>query len=171
MTVPSFDEIMAFCETQAREWLIDTKKELAPTWLLFRNDAGTDIVVTPWHNDFEKQVAFADIRLRLTDPQIVAYAMYTEMWVSTAQVGQVTRDGRPGPGYVRPSKDPKRREGVICYASTLTEREQRMWEIVRDYKGTVRMLRSQPDATLRGATDDPHMAGTIPSMFRDAGRL
>jgi hypothetical protein len=140
-----------------------------PTWLLFRADAGSDIVVTPWRNAFEKQLAFADIRRRLTDPQIVAYAMYTEMWVSTAQVGQVTRDGYEGPGYVRPSENPKRREGVICYASTLTEREQRMWEIVRDYKGTVRMLR--PNSTLHGAIDDPIMAGAIPSMFRDAGRL
>lgn len=171
MSVPTLDEMLAIGEQQAREWLIDTRKELPTTWLLFFDDARpNEIIVSPWDSPFTRKLALAVVRGRIGDPHVIAYMAFTEAWISTREPGEVTADGDPLDG-VMPRDDPKRREVVVCYASTLNERLQRSWEIVRDYKGTIRMLRHEPDLDFRCSMDDPHLDGAIPSMFRDAGRL
>jgi len=171
-----FDEIRRYAEKVATEWLVDQRRELPPTWLLFDATDKVQTFITPWGGDFEKQIAFATIRAHLNplaEPKIVAYAYIGEMWMATREAGAVIRGegGAPervAPGTLRPSEDPKRREYVICYVSSRTERAQFLWDIVRDWKTTIRMLRADPEKDIREPIDGPTLGGAIPNMFRDA---
>jgi hypothetical protein len=175
MSEPDFDAVIAAAEAIATEWLItEGKKELPPTWMLFHADGLAETVITIWDGPIGKKVAQAQIRDRLKDPDIVAFAHICEAWISmldtdAATAAEVMRTGRSA--APQPSEDPKRKEVVVAIVSTPTERAQCVWEMVRDWKHRVAMLRRLVVGTgQREPIDSATLGGTVPNMFREAGR-
>lgn len=166
MTAPDFTQIMRLAEEIAAGTLVDSRRQLPPTWILFRG-SDSEILLTPWSCDLEKQLAFADIRRRLTDPMVEAYALVDEVWfvVRHGDTGLDDRGFIKSRDFVRVRDDPKRQEAVLCHAATRAWRMQCVWQIVRDWKGTVRMLRPDPDKTVHEPSDGRLLRGAIPEPW------
>lgn len=171
-----FDKIADFAEQVAAEWLVDHRRQLPVTWVMFDAEGEGEVVITPWASELEKQVAMAAIRKRLADPKVAAYAMIAEMWIADRSIDEadINAEGdvrlRPGQKWVSPRDDPKRREGVICYASTRHEKQQWLWQQVRDYKGMVRLLRPLPEFTYREPLAGTHLKGVMPNLFKEVAQ-
>jgi hypothetical protein len=157
-SAPDFDEVIAAAEKLTTEYLIDTKKSLPPTWYFFTDDGKVEVHITAWHDDIEKEVMCAVLRAALRDPKYIAYACISEMWVSRRGISDLQLT-------VRPRDDPKRQEGVVCYVCTRTERAQRAWDIVRDYKGMIRMLRPWNSAVREPVSEAGVLRGRFVEMF------
>jgi hypothetical protein len=149
--------LISIAEQVASDRLVDTKGGLWPTWMLFPSAGAFEVHITPWRSKFERAIALATIRDRLTtDSNIDAYCVMSEAWTSVMSREEFDRgDARP-----EPRNDPKRREVVMIMAVTRAgDLQGRMLDVVRDYKGMIRLLREAAGAA--GA----ELGGELARMF------
>lgn len=159
MPAPTLNDpatLISIAEKVAIDRLVDTKGGLWPTWMLFPSDGDLEVHITPWRSEFERAIALATIRDRLTDSNLDAYCVMSEAWTSTMLREEFDRgDARPEPRH-----DPQRREVVMIMAVTRAgDLQGRMLDVVRDYKGMIRLLREAAGAA--GA----ELGGELARMF------
>jgi hypothetical protein len=95
-------------------------------------------VVTPFHNETEKQILLAVVRAALKEHHCVGYTTISEAWLSMRHksMGEWSAE-QIEEHYAKrpPSQDPNRVEVVWCVAVTRTARKGKALEIKRNWKG------------------------------------
>lgn len=112
---------------QAQRWLIGTKEQLSPSWLLQNQDGERALVMTPWASDIEKSAILAAMRKTMRVQQTVSYSLVVEAWAASYP------NGTDWQNYVRPSKREDRMEMVMVLATDGTEVVLRDFKIIRDW--------------------------------------
>lgn len=139
----SLDEMAQLALEQAQRWLIGTKEQLTPSWLLQNQDGERVLIMTPWANDFEKQLILAHIRKAMRKQQTISYSLLVETW---AAFYPNFKEGQP---YVRPSKREDREELVMVIATDGTNTKMRDFKIIRDWHtGKCRELEEIPTSNV-----------------------
>jgi hypothetical protein len=151
----TLDALMVMASDFIEKTVVGSKTQLSPTWIVPMPDDELHVVVTPWANHFERQVMLAEIRRLLRDTGAPAYAIVSEVWLTTHKGTSWPEDGP------EPRLDPQRQEKVAAYAVARSgERQVRLWDITRDYKGTIRLLTVE-----RGVREN--LGGALVKMFED----
>jgi hypothetical protein len=136
------DMLIDHAYQHARTILIERRtgdQQLAPAWLTIGGDGAFTVTITPFSNDFEKDLVIAAMRKTMREQGVVAYSFVSEAWsASEPESYDPKRHGWP--------KDrPDRQEVVIAVASTRAVCIHATWLIKRDKRGRVTALEPQPD--------------------------
>jgi hypothetical protein len=146
------DALIDHAYEHARTVLIERRTgddQLAPAWLTIGGDGAVTITITPWSDEFEKDLVVAAMRHTMRETGVVAYSFVSEAWsASEPESYDPKRHGWP--------KDrPDRQEVVIAVASDRAASVHATWLIKRDRRGRVAALERQPDAEIAfGRFDD-----------------
>lgn len=126
MSKPKLEEMVATAHKFACDIMVGTKKDLVPMFVIERGEK-VDVIATPFQDDAEKRTMIINIALEIADQGCDCWSFLTESWFAHRTQNE--------PLGVRPSEDPKRREGVICIASDGKETMLQSWETKRDAEG------------------------------------
>lgn len=128
------DDLIDNARAFATHVLIDSgQPELGPLFHIIAGDGQNILVVPDFSDEAGKRASLAMIKAKLREVDARAYFSISEAWV-------VTRSGSQEINC-EPRLSEDRREVVICFASTRTDKRAKMWEIVRDDKGAIVALK------------------------------
>jgi hypothetical protein len=137
----SLDNLLIAAETQARDVILKRQRELPPTWVLINAKGETQIEITPWRDELEKQFVRIFIKGMIKRQKTVAYSFLVEAWMATAPKGWEPGVDPP----IAASEQPNRQECVVACAVQGKEKHWILWTIKRNASGKAISLDRRPD--------------------------
>ncbi len=112
----TFREFVESIKQQITE-RFNTQGEMPPTWFFQLEDCTILELVTPFRNDFEKDIVNAAIRKAMAIKNVQRYIFVTEMWYAAVAKNEA-KSIKNLSDYkgLRPSKRPDRKEALMLFA-------------------------------------------------------
>jgi hypothetical protein len=148
----TIDQMLNDAIEHAKMVLVDQENaELTPTWLVQEKEM-TNIIGTPWGNEFEKSMVISLMRA-MVKARAHSYSFMSEAWMATEDPNH--------PTGLAPCQREDKREVVIISAFDRQGGTMRTYEIKRDAKGVVSdlVLENPPFGCF---------GGRLHNLFRDS---
>jgi hypothetical protein len=123
-------------ETHARDVMLEMRKQLPPTWILF-DGKEIALAVTPWEDNLQRSLVKFYMAHMIKEQKTRAYCFISEVWVARESFEKY-RSGEP---IVEPRLRPDRKEMVLAFATDGKTARNHSWEIVRNYEEQITELK------------------------------
>jgi hypothetical protein len=131
MSTIDLHELLEYAGELASQELVG-KKAMVALWALVDPTGERTVVAVETGSRYKNISQYAKLRRLMRDCGTVAYAWVSEAWQAPGEPGK--------PAFTPPSKHPDRQELVITFAGDGINSLVRLWNIRRDYKGSVVVL-------------------------------